>query len=487
MQENKKRIILFHRAQLTDLYILLFKFLKRDFDIIHVAYGKREYLKLKAAGITENVIQMTDDVTQILSNNREVNKCLIQELDSLIIKETKGRFSLNSSIQSDRGFSVLDYNEAMLLSQTYYIFWNDIFTKYQVDYVFHEPPSLFFVHMCVMLCNKYGGKFIWQHATRGDTKDLCYLNIVSDDYTCPEILKHLCEYKKTDANVQRLSSFLSEYRESNKVFMLDMIKTNNMNFASMFYRVAKDELRRMVKKNKFDKLANNIDYWLKEQHRLRDKLCNSIAYKIRDLEFSDLPQGEKYYYYPFHLEPEAVVLYLADGIYTNQIKLIENIAASLPADTYLYVKDHPHELAYRNVNDYLRLRAIPNIRLLNPKLPGMSVIQEAIGVITINGTAGLEGLLLGKQVYTFGKTFYSISNRVTYIHSIRDLRDEIYKNRDLVYDNDEDLYPFVYAYLNSLHTGVVHYFSNRDKSYKLDEDENAKQIASNFIEFSKSF
>ena len=82
-------------------------------------------------------------------------------------------------------------------------------------------------------------------------------------------------------------------------------------------------------------------------------------------------------------------------IYANQVKLIENIAASLPVGYYLYVKDHPHELAYRKAEDYRRLMQIPNVRLLRKSIPGKLVIRNAVGVFTINGTAGFEGLLLG--------------------------------------------------------------------------------------------
>ena len=197
---------------------------------------------------------------------------------------------------------------------------------------------------------------------------------------------------------------------------------------------------------------------------------------------TSVPEGEKYYYYSFHLEPEATVLYLSDGIYANQVKLIENIAASLPAGYYLYVKDHPHEYAYRSACDYKRLMNIPNVRLLHQFISGKQLIAGAVGVFTINGTAGFEGLMLGKQVYCFGRSFYSFHPSVNYIHNIRDIRSVVYENMDNEKSTGDSLLVFVNAYLESLHKGFVTYFGDRAERAGFDQDENAKVIVTDLIE-----
>lgn len=67
------------------------------------------------------------------------------------------------------------------------------------------------------------------------------------------------------------------------------------------------------------------------------------------------------------------------------------------------MKDHPHEFAYRNAEDYLRLMNIPNVRLFNSKIPGRVLINNAVGVFTINGTAGFEGSFNGQASVLFRK------------------------------------------------------------------------------------
>ena len=97
-----------------------------------------------------------------------------------------------------------------------------------------------------------------------------------------------------------------------------------------------------------------------------------------------------FYFYPLHLEPESVVLYSGRGMYQNQVKLIQNIAAQLPPGDILYVKDHPHDHGYRSADDYIALNSVPNIKILEHNFPGKSVIKKSKGVFTINGTFVLE-------------------------------------------------------------------------------------------------
>jgi capsule polysaccharide export protein KpsC/LpsZ len=159
------------------------------------------------------------------------------------------------------------------------------------------------------------------------------------------------------------------------------------------------------------------------------------------------------------------------------VKLIENIAAQLPPNCYLYVKDHPHISFYREIVDYRRIKAIPNVKLLNPSTPGKLIIRNCMGLITINGTSGFEAMLLGKQVYTFGNAFYSSFHRVKRILHIRDLREELYKNYGVEYVDDSDLLKYLSAYLISVHMGFTDYFVNYPEIYSIDKVENAKIVA----------
>ena len=153
-----------------------------------------------------------------------------------------------------------------------------------------------------------------------------------------------------------------------------------------------------------------------------------------------------------------------------------DIAASIPPGTFLYVKDHPHEYAYRNAEDYYRLMQIPNIRLIHQSIPGKVLVNKAIGVFTINGTAGIEAMMMGKKVYCFAKNFYSFYKRVHYIPNIKDTRDVVYSDFNQEDKDDMDYMAYVYAYLKSNHVGFVAYFNLSIES-EIEENKNAQLVS----------
>jgi capsule polysaccharide export protein KpsC/LpsZ len=152
----------------------------------------------------------------------------------------------------------------------------------------------------------------------------------------------------------------------------------------------------------------------------------------------------------------------------------------LPPNVFLYVKDHPHGGNYRNVRDYKALAKIPNVKLIDPQYSGKSLIKKSKGVITINGTAGFEALLLNKHVICFGNAFYSEFKGVNKIKHIRDLAKVLY-DLEIADECKIDLIELNY-YLNSLHPGFVSYFANRHNILKIDSKENPELVASGIKE-----
>ena len=103
--------------------------------------------------------------------------------------------------------------------------------------------------------------------------------------------------------------------------------------------------------------------------------------------------------------------------------------------------------------------------------------------MTINGSAGFEALLMGKQVYCFGTCMYSFVPRVNYVKNIRDLRDSIYQNIDVVYEDDTEFYAYVMAVLESSHPGYINGFVGGVQIPGMDMEENAKEIAEEMVSY----
>ena len=436
---------------------------------------------LEKAGILDYI-----DYQKLLSyqvDTFKMNKELLEEIDYFIITQSKGKFNFNGSIQSDRGYTLLSYEEAIKLACCHYSAWKSIFVKHHIDVMYHEPASMFMTHIAALLCKSQGGEFLYPTQLLSDRADYAYLNIDGEDFTCKELEQKYYYYKEhpEEINIERCKKYLEKFRSDYSVAFGGVVKPKSSLF-DLYISSLKHKIIGIVRKNRYDRLKNNIDYWMLHYNRNSEKIYNLRQYKKRRIQFEYPHEGEKYFYYSIHLEPEATVLYLSGGKYTNQVKLIENIAASLPIGYYLYVKDHPHEFAYRKADDYERLLKVPNIRLIDQRISGKSLIAGAVGVFSIVGTAGFEGLMLGKQSYCFAKTYYTLTSKVNCISSIGDLQQVIYNNMHRDYCDDLELYTYLYAYLTSLREGFVTYFGmDRIRNAGIDEEKNASLLAANII------
>lgn len=474
----RRRIVLFHRMDLTGLFGALAGPLSDEMDVLHLAYGDDEMARLRDMGVTGPVRHFLDEIAPVI-DTATPEPALLDEIDGLIRRATGGAFCLNGAIQSDRGFALLDYPEALRLTVAYYRYWQDLIASERVDFVLHEPCTLMFNFLPAVMLADRGGAYLYNIMAQGQAGTLNHLTMTGFDFTCPDLDRALDDVAAGRLAVDRdgAAAFLDEFRASYETFLGGTVGSK-VSLGRMAAKAAADGLRNWRARPRHDRLAANIDHWRFSQNRGWLKLGNLIGYR-RHLKYDDFDPDLRYFFYPLHLEPEAVVLYHGHGIYENQVKLVQNIAAQLPPDTYLYVKDHPHDQGYRAVADYLAMQRVPNIRVLAPDRPGKEIIRDAEGVITITGTAGFEALLLGKQVHAFGKTFYSGHPRVDYIRNIRDLGPALAARHGQRFETDEDLYPYLTAYFAALQPGLTDYFAGRAGRYGIDLDANARQVAEN--------
>ncbi len=116
---------------------------------------------------------------------------------------------------------------------------------------------------------------------------------------------------------------------------------------------------------------------------------------------SDL-EGYKWAYFPLHLEPEIALMSASPEFY-NSLEVITWVSKSLPADTLLVIKEHPHSFAVRSKDYYGHLRKIGNVVLADPRVASWEWGKSAEVIVSITGTVGVEGVYFGKPVLSFGK------------------------------------------------------------------------------------
>lgn len=474
-----KNIVFFSRCDLVHLYGQVSKHVSKHHKIIHVAFSSKEYEILTHDYGIEGVINFNDELQNLLAKTK-LDDVVCKQIDELIINQTSGRFNLAGAIQSDRTFQYLSFEDSRLLCQIYHEFWFNLISSNNIDFLVHEPTSLFLNHIAAIVCRNNNAKYITQFIISGKN-EYDFIVVSGDDCTFDE-LENSKISEITPENRIEVELFLTEFRRSYSGL------AEEFNIRSSFRLLLKNSVKALAKSAQF--LFKSSNYALLEHveryHHYSVDLLSTLQRlwgQFFALEYDDFNLEEDFYYYPMHLEPEAVVLYWGDGIYKEQVKLIENIAAQLPPNSFLYVKDHPHGGAYRDLSDYKKIKRIPNVKLINPKIQGKLLIANSKAVLTINGTSGFEALLLNKQVFTFGNSFYDSFSRVKRIANIKDLRTALYNECKVNYVDDDELYLFVYKLLNCTHEGFVEYFGNYVALAGIDEEKNAKIVSQSLLEY----
>ena len=481
------KILLFSRNDLVNLYGEISRQLKSEYDFIHLAYSEKEESVLRKVYSVEYPINFKEEIKLVYSQEK-LDYDLLKAIDEVIIRYSKGRFCLNSAIQSDRTFAYLTYEEAMLMCQVYYKFWDRLMEKERFQIMLHEPVALFFLQIASILSAKYGMQYLTQINVFGENQ-YNWIFVSAENGFPVEFPYHLNKKDLSKSEVERAKVFLSNFRKDyNLIFPKLASKNDQLSVFGFLKKTAMLILKAGLKNSekqlvRLDKEAvNHIEnYSFFHKDNTLDKI-RILFDKTYRLNFDDFDESLNYYYYPMHMEPEAVVLYWGEGLYKNQIKLIENIAAQLPINTYLFVKVHPIVKEERFLIDYMRLKAIPNLKLLGPSVPGKQIISGAKGVLIINGTSGFEGVLLNKPVFVFGNSFYDLSDRVIKINHIKELREKLYAVHEKIYEDDNQLLIFVNAYLLSTKAGFTSYYVDYVKRMGIDQKNNIMVVSKGVVD-----
>lgn len=112
-----------------------------------------------------------------------------------------------------------------------------------------------------------------------------------------------------------------------------------------------------------------------------------------------------------HFQPERSSL--PEGLYfSQQINLIRTLRLGLPNDVVIYVKEHPanymnkFDIRYRSKAFYKSLCEISNTYLVDMNVDSFSIISNAIAIATITGVVGVQALIRGTSVLSFGNATY---------------------------------------------------------------------------------
>jgi len=180
--------------------------------------------------------------------------------------------------------------------------------------------------------------------------------------------------------------------------------------------------------------------------------------------YQEINYEKKYIVYFLHLEPEAVLVHYTDGM-DSQLIAIQMLAASLPKDWELYVKEHPdsykinkdaerwNEVSVYPVyySDYFfkKISSIPKVKLVDVRIPAKDLIINSMGVAGFSGTVILESVLAERPLLLFSdkrKLVYGREQNIFFVYSVQECREVLKRIQDGFRPDYTNLRRLLYQY-----------------------------------------
>jgi len=206
---------------------------------------------------------------------------------------------------------------------------------------------------------------------------------------------YFVHYKQNE-EIKIIDELLSEIKTSDIVKFVDDYKKGNQKTIYALYTDYSlyDSKKPLYKKFKDKKINDYLNFI---SRNFKDIYHCKIERILKKKYYRKFNKNIKYIYYGIGLTTESHVALHAYP-YINQINLIETISRALPFGYILYTKPHPWWEDNISLNDLKRIYELPSVRILAPQENAKEIIKHSNGVVTINGTDGVEGLALGRSV-----------------------------------------------------------------------------------------
>jgi len=160
--------------------------------------------------------------------------------------------------------------------------------------------------------------------------------------------------------------------------------------------------------------------------------------------------SKPFIYFPLHLQPEFSTNPLG-GYFRDQLLALEVLAASLPKDFEIYVKEHPTQWPvggtrhnpYRPKDYYHSMARFPSVRLIPTTTNSFELIRHSKAVATVSGTAAWEAVLRGKPSLIFGYPWFQHAPGVFRINDVDSCRSALEKIQNGYTPNSQEVLRFL--------------------------------------------
>lgn len=144
----------------------------------------------------------------------------------------------------------------------------------------------------------------------------------------------------------------------------------------------------------------------------------------------DIKLPERYIFLPFQVHDDTQILLHSPTIKTMEqlvncvVPAVEQYNSKTGDDLWLVIKEHPSD--FRRIDYSFIKNKYQNQKVIFLRYyPTPKLIQHAQGIITINSSVGIEGLVQHKPIITLGNAFYNVEGLVTHVSEPDKLADKI--------------------------------------------------------------
>ena len=141
-------------------------------------------------------------------------------------------------------------------------------------------------------------------------------------------------------------------------------------------------------------------------------------------KYSSAGAEGKYIYYPLHYQPECTSLPMG-GVYYDQLHVLRLLSKLLPDDVTVYVKPHPNRNLLTGESFYEEIRSLRNVKLVSSNANTYELIDNALAVVSLTGTAILESLIRGTPAMMFGYYIWQYAPNVFHCVNEEDCKEAI--------------------------------------------------------------
>lgn len=156
--------------------------------------------------------------------------------------------------------------------------------------------------------------------------------------------------------------------------------------------------------------------------RLRDwEVVRQVNPRWRE-RFDATPR-ERRIFLGLQVVPEAAIdQWVQDLGLIRHEEVFERAATVLTAAGYqVFVKDHPSQFGFRQIEHVRRLTAIPGVTFVPYEVPGRTLTDNCHATLTLTGTVGLQAALSGRGAIVSSDTYYAFPGRFILLNTREDI------------------------------------------------------------------